>query len=63
MPGDLLTHLKKVWVSGQQLQMRKVEPGEGFPAGAQLCGKCNSMAVVQMDGCATCLNCGHSKCG
>lgn len=27
----------------------KVEPGEGFPAGAQLCGKCNSMAVVQMD--------------
>ncbi|MGV2465761.1 UNVERIFIED_CONTAM: NrdJb, partial [Pseudomonas aeruginosa] len=24
---------------------------------------CNSMAVVQMDGCATCLNCGHSKCG
>jgi ATP-dependent RNA helicase DeaD len=28
MPQDLLTHLKKVWVSGQQLQMRKVEPGE-----------------------------------
>ena len=41
----------------------KAEPGEGFPAGAQLCGKCNTMAVVQMDGCATCLNCGHSKCG
>ncbi|MFI8718678.1 DEAD/DEAH box helicase [Stenotrophomonas sp. NPDC077464] len=28
MPADLLSHLKKVWVSGQQLQMRKVEPGE-----------------------------------
>ncbi len=28
MPGDVLQHLKKVWVSGQQLQMRKVEPGE-----------------------------------
>jgi len=40
-----------------------VEPGEGFPAGAQLCNKCNTQAVVQMDGCATCLNCGHSKCG
>jgi len=39
------------------------EPGEGFPAGAQLCGKCSTKAVVQMDGCATCLNCGHSKCG
>lgn len=37
--------------------------GRRLPAGAQLCGKCNSMAVVQMDGCATCLNCGHSKCG
>ncbi len=40
-----------------------VEPGEGFPAGAQLCSKCNTQAVVQMDGCATCLNCGNSKCG
>lgn len=28
MPSDVLQHLKKVWVSGQQLQMRKVEPGE-----------------------------------
>ncbi len=28
MPRELLQHLKKVWVSGQQLQMRKVEPGE-----------------------------------
>jgi hypothetical protein len=40
-----------------------VEPGEGFPAGAQLCSKCSTQAVVQMDGCATCLNCGNSKCG
>ena len=40
-----------------------VEPGDGFPAGAQLCNKCNTQAVVQMDGCATCLNCGNSKCG
>ena len=28
MPSDVLQHLKKVWVSGQQLQMRKVEAGE-----------------------------------
>ncbi|MCW4453359.1 DEAD/DEAH box helicase [Flavobacterium sp. MXW15] len=28
MPSDLLQHLKKVWVSGQQLQMRRVEAGE-----------------------------------
>ena len=34
-----------------------------FPEGAQLCGKCNTTAVVMMDGCMTCLNCGDSKCG
>ncbi len=34
-----------------------------FPAGAQLCAKCQTRAVVQMDGCMTCLNCGDSKCG
>jgi hypothetical protein len=34
-----------------------------FPAGAQLCAKCNMMATVMMDGCMTCLNCGESKCG
>ncbi|HEY1772902.1 MAG TPA: NrdJb [Gammaproteobacteria bacterium] len=34
-----------------------------FPAGAQLCQKCSTAAVVMMDGCMTCLNCGDSKCG
>jgi hypothetical protein len=34
-----------------------------FPEGAQLCAKCSTAAVVVMDGCATCLNCGDSKCG
>jgi len=28
MPADTLQHLQKVWVSGQQLRMRRVEPGE-----------------------------------
>ena len=37
-------------------------PGD-FPAGAQLCNKCTTQAVVLMDGCMTCLNCGDSKCG
>jgi hypothetical protein len=35
----------------------------GFPADAQLCGKCQTKAVIKMDGCMTCLNCGDSKCG
>jgi hypothetical protein len=34
-----------------------------FPEGAQLCAKCSTAAVVMMDGCNTCLNCGDSKCG
>ncbi len=38
------------------------DPGD-FPDGAQLCGKCQTKAVIQMDGCLTCLNCGDSKCG
>jgi len=34
-----------------------------FPAGASLCNKCQTKAVIMMDGCMTCLNCGDSKCG
>jgi len=34
-----------------------------YPAGAQLCTKCNTTAVIMMDGCMTCLSCGDSKCG
>ncbi|HHM04222.1 MAG TPA: NrdJb [Gammaproteobacteria bacterium] len=34
-----------------------------FPESAQLCGKCQTKAVIVMDGCLTCLNCGDSKCG
>ncbi|MFQ6023539.1 MAG: NrdJb [Acidiferrobacterales bacterium] len=35
----------------------------GFPPEAQLCPKCLTKAVMKMDGCMTCLNCGDSKCG
>jgi len=31
--------------------------------GALLCPKCNSKAVIVADGCATCMECGDSKCG
>jgi hypothetical protein len=36
---------------------------DGFPKGASLCAKCSTKAVIMMDGCLTCLNCGDSKCG
>ena len=39
------------------------EAGESsFPPEATLCGKCQTKAVIVMDGCLTCLNCGDSKC-
>jgi hypothetical protein len=34
-----------------------------YPASATLCHKCNTKAMVLLDGCQTCLACGYSKCG
>ena len=40
------------------------EGGEdSWAANATLCAKCNNKAVVLLDGCQTCMNCGDSKCG
>ncbi|WP_342246170.1 TSCPD domain-containing protein [Pseudomonas sp. OTU5201] len=69
MEGQKLDEEHKLYLAEKRaayeasLGTSTAEPGEGFPPGAQLCGKCSTQAVVQMDGCATCLNCGHSKCG
>lgn len=43
-------------------QQAETDNGD-FPPGSQLCVKCNTRAMIQMDGCLTCLNCGESKCG
>lgn len=46
------------------LHAQTEETGDNsFPAKALLCVKCQTKAVVLMDGCMTCLNCGESKCG
>lgn len=34
----------------------------GFPGNAALCAQCHTKAVVALDNCMTCLNCGDSKC-
>ncbi|MEE4638895.1 MAG: NrdJb [Wenzhouxiangella sp.] len=34
-----------------------------YPASASVCYKCNTKAMVVLDGCQTCLACGYSKCG
>ncbi len=43
-------------------QAEQNSPGD-FPDGADLCTKCNTKAMIQLDNCMTCLNCGESKCG
>ncbi len=43
------------------LEPAKETAGE-FPPGASMCTKCNTKALVLLDGCQTCLNCGASKC-
>lgn len=47
-----------------EVSMKAIEEaGENtFPPEATLCGKCQTKAVIVMDGCLTCLNCGDSKC-
>jgi len=44
-------------------QKGTLTPADEFPASAQLCMKCHTKAMILLDGCCTCLNCGDSKCG
>ncbi|WP_324018713.1 TSCPD domain-containing protein [Aeromonas caviae] len=53
---------KQAQMQAQQ-QADTEQSGSGFPASAALCYKCHIKALVQKDGCMTCLNCGDSKCG
>src|SRR5690606_19395873 len=48
---------------GSQESVSVTGEGAEFPPSATMCNKCNTKATVIMDGCATCLNCGYSKCG
>lgn len=44
-------------------QSNEADDGTSFPATATMCHRCSTKAVILMDGCTTCLNCGYSKCG
>jgi len=58
-----LVDAKRAEYDAQQAKADGKEEAGEFPAGAQLCAKCSTQAVVMMDGCMTCLSCGDSKCG
>ena len=60
----LVDQKRKEYEARQRDSARNPDTGDSsFPEGATLCGKCRTKAVVMMDGCLTCLNCGESKCG
>lgn len=61
-------HLKatgviKVEVDEHQQAYLEAKKEESKGVEMQLCTKCNVKALILMDGCMTCTNCGDSKCG
>jgi hypothetical protein len=64
--GDAIeSHLRDIGMleKPETLNSGDSEEEDTYPASAQLCVKCLTKAVVSVDGCMTCLNCGDSKCG
>jgi len=49
--------------NANEAKLKDMDCDSPFPDGSQLCVKCSTKAVIMMDGCLTCLNCGDSKCG
>jgi hypothetical protein len=54
---------KRTEARSRETQMTSDTEHGNLPTDAQLCARCSTKAVVKMDGCMTCLNCGDSKCG
>lgn len=54
---------KKAEIQATQNTSDSAIEQDAFPESASMCAKCNTKALVLMDGCMTCLSCGDSKCG
>lgn len=66
LKDEVLDEHHQQLVNDKRAQFEAGTAGEnagGFPEGSQLCDKCLTRAMVTMDNCLTCLNCGESKCG
>jgi hypothetical protein len=69
VPDELDTHQlallaeKRAAFESKNAAATAANEESSFPESAQLCPKCNTKAVILMDGCMTCLNCSDSKCG
>lgn len=68
LKSDRLDERQKKMVQEKRAEYEKQSPGAGntatgdFPESASLCKKCLTKAMIMMDNCLTCLNCGESKC-
>jgi hypothetical protein len=63
VPGDLAGAGAESALRADEAASANTGEGASFPASASMCFKCNTKAMILMDGCQTCLNCGYSKCG
>jgi hypothetical protein len=59
----LVSSLQDYFEPEQIEKIKAADESSSYPPSATICPKCNHKAVILMDGCATCLNCGDSKCG
>jgi hypothetical protein len=59
----IATGVIKVEVDEHQQTYLESKKEEAKGVEMQLCTKCNVKALILMDGCMTCTNCGDSKCG
>ena len=57
------TGVIKIVVDEHQQAYLEAKKEEAKGVEMQLCGKCYTKALILMDGCMTCTNCGDSKCG
>jgi len=70
IPTEEMDETRKQFIESKKVEARnrrtrsapESEHGD-FPSDAVVCAKCSNKALVKMDGCMTCLNCGDSKCG
>lgn len=63
MDANQQQHIDKARAKFEQANGTATADDSDYPEGASLCAKCNTKAVVKLDGCMTCLNCGESNCG
>ena len=61
LPANELSPQQQKFIAEKKQQLQSSQ--NDFPDTAAICNKCSTKAVVLLDNCMTCLNCGESKCG